>query len=276
MGWLRSCRAAFVEGIDVLYGGNTLHVRCLSLEVGLSHYLPVQYLSRVTTIRWTMGFGAAQIFRCPGDIEGGDQLMLLQRLLRAMPASMPSLRWLYLGFGSDISFWDESVEHFKRRFQLYTRDVLPLLDQMARDPDMSKIDVEVGLPMSVFEPHFTIGRESGLMVQYPPKLSSTDELPAGRPCFRRRLWRPVVKVAEEGPAQTERYSVMALTSSYGVRCGYWISASDNDLPLHFCSEYPHLKLGGNGPEFVPAFEEAWNSPCDEVVTCRNFDDCKCW
>lgn len=126
MGWLLSCSLAFAEGIEVLCATNTLDVRSETLKMDIGSYLPMQHAPLVTSLRWSLD--PSFMARGPGDLRGADQLQLLARLLRALPA----LRRLYFGVDHRSSFWDEYPHHFKRRYQLFTRDVLPLLDDAAR------------------------------------------------------------------------------------------------------------------------------------------------
>lgn len=293
MGWLRSCRAAFAEGIDVLYGRNTLHVPCLTLGRDMSHYLPAPYLSSVTSIRWQLGDGYEYHYRdrLPDDIHGADQLARLEHLLlRAMPASLPNLRRFYLCFPHGVSFWDDS-KHFKRRYQLYMRDILPLVDRMARHLQLSRgndFDLEVGVPRSVFHVHFTIGREVGLVFQHPRGLDQ-DSPPQGQYDIRKRVWRPLLDAAEEGLEweKMERY-VAGLQVKGGEAThtgrGYWLSLTNTDLPIHFMDPdsdsdfYSHLRhQEGSGLDSLDTFERAWNSPCNEIITCPENPDCiKCY
>lgn len=82
-------------------------------------------------------------------------------------------------------------------------------------------------------------------------------------------------VAEEGLEKAETRTP-ALTDDYGAGRGYWISATDNDLPIHFMEddEYSHLRPG-DGFDSAVALVQAWNSPCDEVLKCVNLSLCEC-
>lgn len=51
--------------------------------------------------------------------------------------------------------------------QHYTRDVLPVLDCMARDFDNRHVEMEIGVPQMVFYPYFIIGQGTGLIFQSP-------------------------------------------------------------------------------------------------------------
>ncbi|KAF4334531.1 hypothetical protein FBEOM_11638 [Fusarium beomiforme] len=50
MGWLLACRQAYVEGIEVLYSTNTIHIASATLLVDLPAYIVPQRLSAITSL----------------------------------------------------------------------------------------------------------------------------------------------------------------------------------------------------------------------------------
>ncbi|VUC35446.1 unnamed protein product [Clonostachys rosea] len=49
-GWLRTCRQAYMEGMDVLYGTNTMQISSVTLLRGLQDILPSTPLSQLTSL----------------------------------------------------------------------------------------------------------------------------------------------------------------------------------------------------------------------------------
>lgn len=280
MGWLRSCSLAFAEGIEVLYATNTLDVRSETLRMSIDNYLPMQHAPLVTSLQWSLdpGFMA----RWPGDLRGADQLQQLARLLRALPAALPGLRRLFFGVDHRSSFWEECPLHFKRCYQLFTRDVLPLLDGAARalggGCGGGLAEMEAAVPWIVFWPHFHVGMRKGLRFQAPlvERRGSTGQ---GSFHPRWRVWRPVAPLpAEEGawagqgeappdPAGPGHDAEKQLQRKQLQQHGYWLSGNREfeDFPSAFAvyGPYAHLQPEVMSSVGVAGFEQAWNSPCDE-------------
>ncbi|KAL7907307.1 hypothetical protein GGI35DRAFT_455982 [Trichoderma velutinum] len=91
MGWLLSCRQAYVEGIDVLYRTNTIHMSGQTLILHLSQLLPPQRLSAITSLEIV----------CPLKLHGAEagaipEVGLLNDYLSVFASSLPNLTRLYL------------------------------------------------------------------------------------------------------------------------------------------------------------------------------------
>lgn len=277
MGWLRSCRMAFVEGMDVLYSRNTFEFQCKKMSLDVRYYLPGQDFSRITSIRWRIqehGHGSRLAPRI--TIASQEQLARLEHLLCAISTSMPNLRKIYLAFLWMVNFWPEEPLHFKRTYQLYKRDVLPLLDRMARARRRSRLDMEIAVPGSVFYPYWHAARERGLKFQWPDWPERQDEHPQAEYCARRRVWRSCADSADDKLEEASRNEARVKDDS-GVEIGYWISRAGHDgLPAHFENDYRHLQPPRPGsPERALTWEEEWEQPCTEDVRCPNIFDCVC-
>ncbi|KAB5570000.1 hypothetical protein GE09DRAFT_1101339 [Coniochaeta sp. 2T2.1] len=94
LSWLLTCRLAYVEGVEVLYATNTLHV-CTS-GVG-SHQIPItehlshRQLNLIISLEWVIKP------RFLSEIDGGASGRLAE-FLQAMPEVLPNLQRLYIGF----------------------------------------------------------------------------------------------------------------------------------------------------------------------------------
>ncbi|KAL6696878.1 hypothetical protein J3F84DRAFT_371513 [Trichoderma pleuroticola] len=91
MGWLLSCRQAYVEGIDVLYRTNTIHMSGQTLILHLPQLLPPQRLSAITSLEIV----------CPlmlheAEVGAIPDVGLLKNYLSVFASSLPSLTRLYL------------------------------------------------------------------------------------------------------------------------------------------------------------------------------------
>ncbi|QYS95514.1 hypothetical protein H0G86_002805 [Trichoderma simmonsii] len=91
MGWLLSCRQAYVEGIDVLYRTNTIHMSGQTLILNLPQLLPPQRLSAITSLEIV----------CPLQLHGVEvgaipEVGLLNDYLSVFASNLPSLTRLYL------------------------------------------------------------------------------------------------------------------------------------------------------------------------------------
>lgn len=141
--------------------------------------------------------------------------------------------------------------------------VFPVLDRLVQDLGDRHIDLEFGVPKSVFFPCFTIGRVRGSLSQL--RISDCKSALYG-PCTghhypRQRIWRPVpiVPGLPAGiPEDSEGYEIES-TGFANQGKGYWISGTAWDLPPAFWtdSSYHNLRDGHNR---IDEFERAWYSP----------------
>ncbi|KAF2144833.1 uncharacterized protein K452DRAFT_306594 [Aplosporella prunicola CBS 121167] len=114
MGWLRSCRQAYVEGVDVLYATNTMHITTLVLVEHAPSLFLRQSLSRIKSLeliwRQPVGRYAAEgvpylePYAGPEDASAQPcpETKPLMSLTRWLLEGFPGLKELYL-----------SLEHYK-------------------------------------------------------------------------------------------------------------------------------------------------------------------
>ncbi|KAL6820275.1 hypothetical protein J3E69DRAFT_341565 [Trichoderma sp. SZMC 28015] len=91
MGWLLSCRQAYMEGIDVLYRTNTIHMSGQTFILNLPQLLPPKRLSAITSLEIV----------CPLTLHGAEvgaipEVVLLKNYLSVLASNLPSLTRLYL------------------------------------------------------------------------------------------------------------------------------------------------------------------------------------
>lgn len=253
MGWLTSCHMALTEGIEVLYGANTLEIRTETLQMDLGHYLPASHAKDVTSIRWILDHPRLRTMDCSVIIA--DRLPQLDRLLDVFPMAFSRVRTLYFGIHDRFTFWEHHESRtFKRQFQRYSRDVLPRMDKLALSFGERGVDLEIGLPSSTFFPLKTIGIAKGVKFQQPNVQVSSGMGSQGSYFTRSRIWRSLADVAVEGVGNAG-----AETMNSGER-GYWISATTRDLPSDFFKNGRYARFRECGPvQGIATLEEAWNS-----------------
>ncbi|CAG9987997.1 unnamed protein product [Clonostachys byssicola] len=136
-GWLLTCRQAYREGIDVLYGMNTIHIQSPSLICGIEDFLSPNILSMMTSLElvWSLE-----------DI-GPDEAFIRRSLSNASTSGapqqsdviFPSLRHLRIGFKpllwSDKAFggrigWGATDDERKEAEERIHDYFLPRLDQL--------------------------------------------------------------------------------------------------------------------------------------------------
>ncbi|KAK8048788.1 hypothetical protein PG994_010518 [Apiospora phragmitis] len=97
--WLLTCRAAYVEGIDVLYATNRFHMEYAALVVNLPRLLTPSRLAAIRQVEltWSLAIsssGPDSHWASGVDgLEGGDDRLAM---LSYLPKILPNLRYLYL------------------------------------------------------------------------------------------------------------------------------------------------------------------------------------
>jgi len=102
MGWLQACRLAYVEGVAVLYGTNTFHLRGTYLFRHLSKVLLAERLAAISSVEliWDLRLWGT---RCPStkylaEVHPPEPgLELYHSLVAAIPRIFPELKSLHIG-----------------------------------------------------------------------------------------------------------------------------------------------------------------------------------
>ncbi|KAK0652762.1 hypothetical protein B0T16DRAFT_406768 [Cercophora newfieldiana] len=111
MGWLLSCRQAYTDGVDVLYGTNTFHLSSLELQLNLPRLVPAHHLARITSLQLLWKLNEVQPrsknkqqpprkdhARALWEGEGPDNNNPLHLLCGSIPQTFPNLQSLYISF----------------------------------------------------------------------------------------------------------------------------------------------------------------------------------
>ncbi|KAK9784263.1 hypothetical protein SCARD494_13047 [Seiridium cardinale] len=222
VGWLQSCRLAYIEGVEVLYATNTIHIRSEALDMTMPDYIAVPHLSTITSFEFVFD----QRFLRLQDF-GPVPLKQLEHLLDVLPTELPRLKRLYIGFAANLAIWSPNTAINKERFQLYTERVLRPVDAMLVRFGKRLGEMEVGLPASAFQAHFHTGIGKGLKFQLPGWKPGpiAQRHPQGGYYPRQRIWRPLSPL----PEQAEQS---------GKKRGYWVGETGNDLPSGWIIDMP--------------------------------------
>lgn len=217
---------SFGEGIQVIFADNIIHIRGARLRQGLNHQVPAPHLSAVRSLEWALDLRNPELgniaMHCKDQEVATAHRETVQLILRGMPQALPNLQRLYIGFSSNLTFWLKYPETPKERFIAYNKDILPWADGLAQQLGNSIQEMEVGLPMSVFHAHFSIGAAQGHKFQGP---IGTEKFTQGSYYPRVRIWHPVTP----GNGHTD------LAAVTGTERGYWMSQTETDLGFNGAS-----------------------------------------
>jgi hypothetical protein len=165
MGWLQACRAAYVEGVDVLYGTCNFHVRGAWLFQRLPRVLVAERLQSVTAVemiwelelfdtpmkgtrRWQTAEENAAIGRqLPGGkVDTLDQYLVL---VGAIPMVLPNLQYLFISLQGAPSLVSGDIEVWEtERIAEEVERLLEPIDQLVRKMEFR--GCRIALPSSLF------------------------------------------------------------------------------------------------------------------------------
>ncbi|KAJ9418891.1 hypothetical protein QL093DRAFT_2640864 [Fusarium oxysporum] len=126
MGWLLSCRQAYVEGVEVLYGTNTVHLGSKALLDNLSALLLPQRLSIIPGLEdvWSVGTHEHQGRAAPNQHQ-------LEKILHVLDTQFPSLSILHLGIRLDLPIV-QMVNSRPTMQRAYLDGMLRILDEFVK------------------------------------------------------------------------------------------------------------------------------------------------
>ncbi len=172
----------YVEGVEVLYTTNTLHILTERVSLNpLAPYIPAPHLASIKSLEWVVRPG--QWEECwPADTYVGDSLSTLRIVL-------PNLQRLYIGF---CPFIVPQTDQTKReaRSLIYTERILKPLDMLVGAGFADGLrEIEIGVPASAFRAHRDVSLSRGHRAETeggkPGRASCVVWGPSGR------IWRPV-------------------------------------------------------------------------------------
>ncbi|PTB66884.1 hypothetical protein BBK36DRAFT_1198760 [Trichoderma citrinoviride] len=206
MGWLCSCRQAYIEGIDVLYATNTFHTASKEMILSLSSILLPQRLASITSVELLWDFAPFPSIH-PEVVKPPLSDMASFRLfLDAVPATFPAARKLHISLQgrlyptrtvNGLTRWDSSVDR--------TDEILRPVDDLVSRLGPHVTDFSLGIPSSLYQDQRDRALKNGDPVEQAHK---------GR---HERHWRPL-----EGDGER--------------RTGYWVWLGKKDFTIPYtCS-----------------------------------------
>ncbi|KAF7559867.1 hypothetical protein G7046_g4279 [Stylonectria norvegica] len=204
MGWLLSCRQAYLEGIDVLFSTNTINMAHRKTIMDVRRLFLPERLALIRSVELIWGFDP--FFPPHGPNDAGLTLHTLpdfHRFLNAVPSMFPNLRSLY------ISMWGRmippDVDASVDLIDLASAPILKAVDSMVHQLAPGVRDVTIAIPSSWYEPH----RDRAYM-----RHNHVERVNYGQ---QERVWRPL-REAEHRRSLNESEH----------RTGYWLCLGQID------------------------------------------------
>ncbi|KAM0258608.1 hypothetical protein ACHAQJ_003779 [Trichoderma viride] len=119
MGWLRSCRQAYVEGIDILYSTNTFHTASKEMILNLNSILLPQRLSSITSVELLWDFAPFPSIHPEVIKPPLSDMASYQSFLDVIPTTFPAIRKLHISLQGRIfptktvngsTTWDNNID----------------------------------------------------------------------------------------------------------------------------------------------------------------------
>ncbi|KAL7924347.1 hypothetical protein ACQKWADRAFT_286491 [Trichoderma austrokoningii] len=119
MGWLRSCRQAYVEGIDVLYSTNTFHTASKEMLLSLTSILLPQRLSSIHSAELLWDFAPFPSIHPQVVKPPLSDMASFHAFLNAIPTTFPALKSLHISLQGRLfptktvdgrTTWDSNID----------------------------------------------------------------------------------------------------------------------------------------------------------------------
>ncbi|KAJ6789898.1 hypothetical protein PWT90_03412 [Aphanocladium album] len=210
MGWLQSCRQAYLEGIDILYGTNTIHTASKALILDADRLLLPQRLAAITSLEVLWDFGSHPPWADSFPGKSRELMETFDNMLRAVLSSFRGLKTLYIS-----AQWTgrEPVMAYDTRRRLgggggpgsdgiVERMLMQRIDRMVRQMPARVTEFTFAIPSSIYMEQCQTAAASGggQMVEHISDGARYE-----------RFWRPVDRGA--------------------AHAGYWVRLGQRDLKL---------------------------------------------
>ncbi|KYK56088.1 hypothetical protein DCS_08054 [Drechmeria coniospora] len=175
MGWLLTCRQAYVEGIEVLYATNTIHCASQELLLRLDKFLLPQRRWSMASVELIWEFAEPRLQDTILDHANYTYF------LRTVPTVLPRVRSFYLSvqwpkyFPEHVGIPDPGEEEFQTDETL----IMEPLDHLVRRLGPHVRECAVAIPSTLYGPRRRRAVAAGGVVEYA--------------CYEgiERLWRPL-------------------------------------------------------------------------------------
>lgn len=256
--WVASTRAdsgaaSYHEGIKVLYGSNTFHIRISSWRVfgGLVPQTPTTILTNTTSVEIIMDLPTISYHDFLALPETDKcEIDMLNRTLSRIPQLMPSLRKFYLGFFTSTCL----VDGCDRGNGLYYECMKPIaapVEAMVHELGLTgrSCEVELAVPVTPFEEYLVRAETQRHRIAGP----------AWKPEYPSRLsYYPRLRIFQ--PAQSPGPEPESGTDEEGPEVGYWISMTTRDGLPRSVSMNTEASPNPIQPDFyIPVPMDVWKA-----------------
>ncbi|KAL6886365.1 hypothetical protein HDV57DRAFT_387809 [Trichoderma longibrachiatum] len=214
MGWLCSCRQAYMEGIDVLYATNTFHTASKEMILSLPSVLLPQRLASIASVELVWDFAPFPSIH-PEVVKPPLSDMASFRLfLDAVPATFPAARKLHISLQgrlyptrtvNGLTSWDSSGGGGGVDDEDRTDEILRPVDELVTRLGPHVTDFSLGIPSSLYQD------------QRDKALKNGDPVEQAHRGQHERHWRPL---SSEGGGDDGR-------------TGYWVWLGQKDFTMPY-------------------------------------------
>ncbi|KAL7793043.1 hypothetical protein V8C37DRAFT_379108 [Trichoderma ceciliae] len=200
MGWLRSCRQAYIEGVDVLYSTNTFHTASKEMILSLGSILLPARLSSITSVELLWDFAPFPSIHPEVVKPPLSDMASLHSFLNAIPTTFPAIRQLHISLQGRLfptktingsTNWDNNIDR--------ADEILHPVDNFVLKLDADVRDFSLAIPSSLY------------MHQRDRALKNKDLVEQAHRGQHERHWRPL-KGSDE-------------------RVGYWVWLGQKDFTM---------------------------------------------
>ncbi|RFU76615.1 hypothetical protein TARUN_5641 [Trichoderma arundinaceum] len=200
MGWLCSCRQAYVEGIDILYSTNTFHTASKEMILSFNSILLPQRLSSITAVELLWDFAPFPSIHPEVVKPPLSDMASFYSFLDAIPTTFPALRKLHISLQGRLyptktingsTSWDNNIDRVD--------EILHPVDDFVLKLNPHIKDFSLGVPSSLY------------MHQRDRAIKNKDIVEQAHRGQHERHWRPL-KGSDE-------------------RAGYWVWLGHKDFTM---------------------------------------------
>ena len=207
LGWVLTCRRAYIEGIDVLYSTNRFHVAHAGLAICLPRLLPPRHVASINEVELLWNLSIPSVAHFLRNSDNKDELRDSDRLamLAHLPQSFPNLRYLYLSIVDGLRTLGPWAIGGREAYEA-TEEVLRAVDAVVKR--MSRLqECRVALPSTMYSTRKLVEKGRDIAWRYADHLEPEA------------LWRtiPAADIAAD------------VANNNQFICGYWIVHGRQDL-----------------------------------------------
>ncbi|CAM1511966.1 Fc.00g094790.m01.CDS01 [Cosmosporella sp. VM-42] len=165
MGWLLSCRQAYIEGMPILYSTNTIHTSSKEMIMQLPRLLLPQRLASIKSMELVWEFVP---FPRQGETRPTSpmiDLVSFYSFLDAFPSMLGHIRTLYISFQGQLKpHWTSFSISGNEWFQFTETLIMNPIDDMVRKLGPEVRDCSIAIPSSLYASRRDRAREAGELV----------------------------------------------------------------------------------------------------------------